>query len=239
MGPERQKMFTTDGKASSRKSEGDTGPSSQPNRPDIAREIISMLTHKVRAVTVSQAARGWWEDTRVGRDAAERFLKLLQARGTLVSFTLRAHPELTLTEPVWCWRPGEPAPKFGAISYELRKRWTEPLRPTTIYVASEKSARIYAGFGGRLPRLLQATHDLHVSTVYLRLYRNDRQGAAQWISEDMLLAVRRGQKIPDAELVDSDGQTVRVVEFGGGYPPERVRDFHEYCDRRQVPYELW
>jgi len=152
---------------------------------------------------------------------------------------VRAHPERDLKKPLWRWKPGEPEPPYGLLSYEARIRWTEALKPTTVYTASERSAQIYAGRGGRLSHPLQVTHDLHVSAIYLRLLKENPAEAAGWVSDNVLAPLRRGKKLPDAEIHDADGRTVKVIEFAGSYPPERIRKVHEDCARRNVPYELW
>jgi hypothetical protein len=203
------------------------------------REIVFTLIRKIRVVSLPQVARGWWGNSPRDTANAKRLLDSLVAEGVLTSFVLRAHPELPLQERIWSWGPGEPRPPYGIISYQARKRWTKPLIPTAVYVASTRSARLYGGSGGRLAHPLQVTHDLHVSAIYLRLLVDDPQSAERWVSEDVLAPLLRGKKIPDAELRDERGCTLKVIEFGGSYPPERIRKVHEDCDRRQVPYELW
>lgn len=128
---------------------------------------------------------------------------------------------------------------FGVVSYRLRARWTEALRPVTVYTASDRAVRLYAGSGGPLSHPLQVTHDLHVTAIFLRLLRENPGEATGWVSENVLAPLRRGQKIPDAEIHDANGRALKVIEFGGGYAPERVRKVHEDCERRLVPYELW
>ncbi len=131
------------------------------------REIISALSQRIRVTNIFQLSRTWWEDTANGREGAQRRMSRLIQAGYIEAFNLRVHPELPLGGPVWTWKPGEPTPAFGILSYRLRSRWTEPLRLTTVYAASEKGARLYAGCGGRLSHPLQVTHDLHVSAIYL------------------------------------------------------------------------
>jgi hypothetical protein len=109
----------------------------------------------------------------------------------------------------------------------------------TVFTASERSAKVYAGSGGRLSHPLQATHDIHVSAIFFKLLRENPEEAERWVSDEVLAPLRRRQKLPDAEIHDAVGRTVRVIEFAGGYPPERIRKVHEDCERRQVPYELW
>jgi hypothetical protein len=125
------------------------------------------------------------------------------------------------------------------VSYQLRKRWAEPLRWVTAYAASKRTGRLYAGRGGRPSHPLQATHDLHVSAIFLRLQKEKPDEARGWVSDMVLSPLRRGKKLPDAEIQNADGRTLKVIEFGGSYPPERVRKVHEDCERRGVPYELW
>jgi hypothetical protein len=203
------------------------------------REIVASLTGKIDLVDVCQAARTWWQDNAAGRECAEKRLRQLANAGELCTLSLRIHPELPLNAPVWAWNPGEPLPPFGVISYRLRARWSEPLRWITAFAASKRSARQRAGRGGRLPRPIQATHDLHVSAIYLRLLRQDPTEAAGWVSEHVFASLRKGKKLPDAEIQDRYGRTLKVIEFGGSYPPERVKTVHEDCERRGVPYELW
>jgi hypothetical protein len=212
-----------------------------PSRRQISpsEEIVLSLATKIRVLTLNQAVPSWWGSSPAARATGKRHLDSLVAQDALLRLVLRAHPELPLAEPVWTWKPGEPEPPFGVISYQLRKRWTRPLVPTSVYVASTQSARRYAGSGGRLAHPLQVTHDLHVSAIYLRLLLTDPPQAQRWVSEDVLAPLLRRKKIPDAELRDQEGRTTKVIEFGGSYPPERIRLVHEDCERRQVPYELW
>jgi len=202
-------------------------------------EIAALLSTCVRVITSEQLARTVWGHIRSGRTCAYRHLTNLVRAGVLCSAKLRAHPELPLPIPVWLWKPGDSEPPFGVVSHRLRIRWTEALRPVTVYTASERSARRFAGRGGTPSHPQQVTHDLHVTALYLRLLREHPADAERWVSEDALAPLRRGQKLPDAEIQDAHGRTIRVIEFGGSYAPERCRLVHEDCVRRQVPYELW
>jgi hypothetical protein len=202
-------------------------------------EIVSGLSRKIRVASLSQIARTWFSNPSLGYGRALSRVNYLVRVGVLISLTLRVHPEQPLEAAIWSWRPGEPQPPFGILSYRLRSRWREPLAATTVYTASEKAARVYAGHGGRLAHPLQVTHDLHVSAIFLKLRKNSPAEAEGWVSEDQLAPLRRGQKLPDAEIHGDAGRVLKVIEFGGSYAPERVRLVHEDCERRQVPYELW
>lgn len=203
------------------------------------REVLFALTHRIRVTTKAQLRRTWWSETRSASDKAANTMGSLERAGLVISVQLRVRPELPLEQPIWFWTPGNPTPPFGAVSYRLRTRWTQALTVVTVYSASAKAARLYAGHGGPLAHPLQVTHDLHMAAIYFRLLRLNPTEAEGWVSEDMLAASRRGQKLPDAEIHDANGRPLKVIEFGGSYPPERVQMVHEDCERRHLPYELW
>jgi hypothetical protein len=202
-------------------------------------EIGSVVSLKIPAIEVCLAARTWWDDTPSGRECAAERLGLLARAGYLVLLKLRVRPELSLESPIWSWQPGDPTPPFQTISYRARSRWDEPLRWVTAFAASERSGRMLAGRGGRLSHPHQATHDLHLAAIYLRLLKENPAEAAGWVSDRVLAPLRRGKKLPDAEIQDAEGRTLKVIEFGGSYPPERLKKIHEDCESRGVPYELW
>ena len=106
-------------------------------------------------------------------------------------------------------------------------------------MATSRGAKHFGGKGGKLRRPLQATHDLHVSTVYLWFLEQQPDLASAWASEDLIAPTRRGQKLPDAMIQDEAGNPLRVIEFAGAYPPERIEKLHLDCEYRGLPYELW
>jgi hypothetical protein len=201
--------------------------------------IFELLTRRVLLATAKQLARGYWPPSDSAASSARERLRVLVRIGLLEMFAVRAHPELSLDQPVWSWKPGEPLPPCGSLSYRLRTRWAEAFKPIQIFTASERLGRRFAGRGGCLNHPLQATHDLHVTTVYLHKLKVNPAEASAWVSDAVLAPLRRGQKLPDAEIHDQNGRTIKVIEFGGSYPPERLRKVHDDCEIRQVPYELW
>lgn len=200
--------------------------------------IVRSLTRSIRVTTADQLSKALWHDSPSGLTLARRCLSRLIKLGMLQSFKVRAHPELELAEPLWTWKPGESLPPFNRLSYRARTRWTEAFQITPIYVASAKAARVYAGFGGPLPHPLHVTHDLHVAAIYLRMLRESPAESNGWISESVLAPLRRG-KLPDAEIHDAGGIALKVIEFAGSYPVERIAKVHQDCERRNLPYELW
>ena len=160
--------------------------------------------------------------------------------GTPCAKRVLARPLLPLLEPAFRWKPGKDAPLFGELSWTLQKRWTEPAREVTVYLATRRAAAIFGGRAdGKIKNPSQVTHDIHLRALYLKLVREAPTLAAGWIGEDILAPTREHQKLPDAILHDGEGRPRLVIEFGGSYPTERVRDFHEDCAARGLPYELW
>lgn len=207
-----------------------------------SRSILLALSTKVRFFTLDQLARGWWSTTVSGNRAARSTAAALVNQGFAKERRLPGHPELLLESPVHEWSPGDNEPNFGALAYRLQTRWTQPLTTIELYHATSKTAARFGGFGGRLNFPLQATHDLHVAQIYLRLRLSDPAAAEDWVSEETLSTTvrpKKGDKLPDAVLNHADGSMRLVIEFGGAYDRGRVEKLHRYCHRQEVPYQLW
>lgn len=204
-------------------------------------EILRTLALKVRLLSLDQVAAGWWEPTEAGRMNARRRLAQLASEGLMTRLRVQARPLPPLLAPVLTWQPGHSTPDLGAVAWCLQSRWKDGPRETPVYIATRRGANQYGGRGrGELRRVFQATHDLGVSAMYLKLHASNRKDADDWIGEDILSPHRRGQKLPDAILAESPESRPRLVlEFGGAYDTARVSSFHESCVEDAVPYELW
>jgi hypothetical protein len=204
------------------------------------REIVSALAAKIRMLSFDQIRREWWPESASSERNARRRLSELVEAGLLVRQRVAARPLLPLDAPAFRWKPGADAPEYSSLSWRLQKRWVEPEREVTAYLATRRAAAIFGGRSdGRMKNAAQATHDLHVGGLYLKLRKSSPKLAAGWIGEDVLAPTRADQKLPDAVLHDGEGKPRLVMEFGGAYPPERVEAFHEDCAVRGLPYELW
>lgn len=204
-------------------------------------EILRTLSLKVRLLSLAQVAAAWWEPTEAGRLNARRRLTKLVGDGLVTRLRVQARPLPPLVAPALRWKPGDPTPDIGAVAWCLQSRWKEGPCETAVYVATRRGANQYGGRGrGELRRVFQATHDLGVSAMYLRLHAINHVDADAWIGEDILSPYRRGEKLPDAVLAESPESRPRLVlEFGGAYDAARVRSFHESCADDALPYELW
>jgi len=203
-------------------------------------QILEALVLKVRLLSLELVFRTWWTEGNSPAIHAYRRLTQLVNEGLLEQTKLLTEPLLDLTAPVFVWQPGQPAPDFQAVSYALQSRWTEPPRRTTVYVATTKAINQYGGTGsGGLKFRLQATHDLHVAVLYLKLLRTNQDAARAWVGEDLRPKAGFQLKDPDAVLEFQDGRPSLAIEFGGKYDAGRIQDFHEHCERFSVGYELW
>lgn len=201
--------------------------------------ILDTLTRRVRVLSVSQVAATWWSQAKQGRDQATARLRELQELALVTLVPILARPEPPLESPVLVWRPTDPEPDFGAVSYRLRSRWTLPARRIMSVIATQRAAKRFAGKGGRMPRASEATHDLCLAAIYLRLLTNDPRRAKRWISEADLFEAGEGRddRLPDALIITRAGKT--VIECGGAYSRSKVSDFHRFCVERGWGYELW
>ena len=202
------------------------------------REIVLALVQKVRMLSQRQLARYWWAGDM--SNVRKRMQRLADASWVSRCRVL-ARPTPELVEPLLSWTRSEATPDFGAVAYRTQQRWRHrPTRMCTVWIASEQSSRLYGGeHRGSLHNPLQATHDLGVAEVWLRLREVSPVWADAWRSEDQMAHTRRGEKIPDAFIVDERDQVVWVIEFAGAYDAQRIRDFHDDCANRGLGYQLW
>src|SRR5262249_18427128 len=82
----------------------------------------------------------WWPDNDSGRENLERRFHQLVREQLLVRH--RAVARVGDVSLFYQWAPGMPAPEFGALAWELAKRWEriEPSR-VTFYAASDRAAK--------------------------------------------------------------------------------------------------
>ena len=57
--------------------------------------------------------------------------------------------------------------------------------------------------------------------------------------EDCLPKAGYRIKDPDAFLVNSAGEVLRVIESAGRYSIAQIESFHDHCVQYGLPYELW
>ncbi len=163
----------------------------------------------------------------------------LERAGWVMLFDASARPELDLAGPLATWKQGGKQADFDAVAYALKIRWQESARVQAMAIATAQTGKLFGGDGGRKPRPSEATHDLHLASIYLKLRSENAKLASTWRSEARLAKERSGGvgKVPDAMVIDR-GQR-RVIEFGGSYPACKLREFHEYCAHRRWAYEIW
>jgi hypothetical protein len=204
------------------------------------RELVSALASKIRLLSFDEILRSWWPPSKSASTNARRRLSELVNVGLLVRERAYARPRLPLEQPIFRWKPGEEPPDFGKLAWSVKSRWTEPPRDVTVYLATRRAAAIFGGRAdGKIKNPSQATHDIHLGALYLKLMKDSPTIAAGWIGEEILAPTREHQKLPDAILHDREGRPRLVIEFGGAYPADRLQAFHEDCAERALPYELW
>jgi len=110
------------------------------------------------------------------------------------------------------------------------------LGTTAMYVASRLAPR-----RGRADqtRKVATKHSGSESEVPRRAGFSDCTKASIWYSEDIVRRWFHGvnPKIPDALIVDSDENVLRVMEYGGQYSRRRLESFHRHW--KHLPWELW
>jgi hypothetical protein len=205
-------------------------------------EILESLARKVRAFSVSQVARGWWKESRNPTAFAHRRLSQLANAGYVRTLIVHVSPLLDLGEPLYVWCEGRPVPDFGSLAWRLQSRWPETApQPTEVIVAAPAANNQFGGPVSR-PRFTShhATHDLHVSELFLRFRETRSEDVAGWLGEDIRPKSGYRLKDPDVLIETGSGRRPLVIEFGGrSYEATHLRAFHEDCAARGRNYELW
>jgi len=148
---------------------------------------------------------------------------------------------LVLERPLALWAPGDLAPDFPSLSWQMesRRHQTEPAICRVIW-ASERARHLSGGCAGPLRQPLQVEHDLGTAAMFFGRNQLDPETWDHWLGEDILrYSTGPRQNVPDAALCSSNGTIRLAIEFGGAYSADRLRRFHQQCLRRSIPYELW
>jgi hypothetical protein len=204
-------------------------------------EILKALAVKVRMLSLAQIAEAWWATASRPEVHARRRLSELRDAGLVQETAVPASPLLELSAPVVVWRVGQPTPDHAAVAAILLHRWpAAPTRPTSVFTSTEAANNLYGGpLSVRPIHPAHVDHDLHVAEVYLRYRRTHPELTERWVGEDVRPKSGYRLKDPDAVLEFDGGALIHVVEFGGRYDSERVRDFHDDCAKRHRSYEIW
>lgn len=199
----------------------------------LAELILGCLARDVRLMSVDQSARL----TRRNHEAAERQLKQLENVGAVDRLVVHVRPSLPADVPLFEWRPGELPPHFGILAYRGKLRLVDAVRPTTVFVASLATLRLFGGKPSRgLKHPFQAGHDLQVTDIFLKLLESSPERAAKWILEDHLDRAKPGDKLPDAIIEENPPCVIDAIS---GYRPDQIEKIHEHCERYGLAYELW
>lgn len=204
------------------------------------KEILSVVSNCVRALTLKQVARTWWADNRKGVARAEYSLRDLAGDGWLQVQPVLARPVHSLRHPLISWMPGDRIPDFSGLSKILHQRALVAAKLTTVIFATSNSTALFGKGGLPKIKLTQMTHDLHVAEVFL-IYRSRGLPVDQWIGEDHFPRSWPIRQRPDGVLQRSDGTIYRAIEYGGDYSPERLAELHDGLSSigTGLSYEIW
>lgn len=212
-----------------------------PLRPQLTERdlaILDAVTRRVKVLSLAQAACTWWKGPDSIRNARKR-VRFLANAGYVCLISLLANDEVTLSGPLAVWWPGLGAPDFSSLVTETQSRWDSPVRTTRCVVGTQLAAARTGGVA-RWPRLSEATHDLHLSQVYLHKLRTDPKAARHWCGEACLMGISAAvpDKVPDA-LVRLAGRCTAIEMIGASYNAAKLQSFHDYCVRNAFSYEMW
>jgi hypothetical protein len=200
--------------------------------------ILDTLTNRVKVLGVGQIHRLWWLDS--GVSAVQARLKVLCDADWLVPVRLTVRStDFFPSRPLFSSAASGAEPAWPDLLSVTRSRWNVPLRSIAGVVASQRAARFFGGHA-RHPRPSEATHDLFLAGVYLRVLEERVIDGQAWLGEAQLAAEAHGTAgvIPDAMIRREPG-SVAIEVVGESYTEAKLKAFHQYCGERNWGYELW
>jgi len=208
------------------------------NRTALA--VLRLLAWDLRVATEVRIAEHIGSEYAVEPDAIRSVIRRLRRRQLLGSAVTPA-PLPQLDEPIISWSYGRPAPDFEAVAWAAGERVRKtPSSRVRVLWSTAGALRIVGGVETRLRKPLQLEHDLGVASMYFACCRKTGDGV--WCGEDAYRLSRRptrGQKSPDAVLLDSEGGVTLVLDYLTAYSAPRLRKFHHYWAARRKPYQWW
>lgn len=204
-------------------------------------EVARALCHCVRYFSLRQVRTCWWENCSERAGGMEARIRKLVENGWLGKATVLAKPIPILDGPIYCWSPGDLEPNFGKAAWKAQSRWTLPAKSTTIIYAGRKATHNYLGTRPRkVKQIFQVTHDLGLAEVYLLTRRLRPELARSWVGEGKHRFKKPRMKNADAYIFPEDTWPPKlIIEFAGCYPKKRIEQFHAFCVKQHLSYELW
>lgn len=231
-------------------------------------DVLRALSIQVKYLTIQQVATGWCTASDDPRASATRILDALAAADLIEEELLEVYDAPLPIRPIFQWQPGEPSPTIDSLRHVaelLASRWSDRLRPVTVYRASQSASNCFGARNTDTGRSCEWSHDLFISTVLLHYRKLSPEFGRNWIGEAALPKLGfsvRGMKDPDAFLIQY-GRIERIIEIGGRYTEEHLQALHEHCaggaarklteharagggqqtlrlyENRHIPYEIW
>lgn len=201
--------------------------------------LLHALACQVRVISHFQVIR--WLAATGGEE--KRVIAPLLRENLLEALRLHVRKIKPPSRPLAVWRPGEPCPDAGRISYLAKKRYRRaPVTAVTAYVPTARLLDLF-GVPPRKPfRRGSADHDLGVTEMWLYAYKRWPKVTHRcWEGEDLYGTERlKYEKVEDARLVHPHSKEPWVVfEYAGAYRKDRVQAFHSDLEERGLPYWMF
>lgn len=219
------------------------GPHQNSGRASAGEVLVDLLTTKVRCLAVEQVASLVFSYAKAPRVAAGKHLRHMEEQGLLTIANVMAPKHFALEKPLLDWQPENGQPDFHHLSWFAEKRLaTPPVRTRIVRATRKAQMRTLGAIGSRPLRSQEVTHDLMVSSVFAKHYKDLPAVARSWRSEDALLQELVSEQgdfsaatIPDAVLRVGDDEV--MIEVVGRYSAKKLALIHEA--HRERRYQLW
>jgi hypothetical protein len=174
----------------------------------------------------------------VAPETAERILDRFQNQGFIETKLVVTNVMTKPMNPLFVHRPDEIFGKEEAshLSSLGSERLAKSERKEVLLIwPTEKAFLIFGGAARKKGNPAALAHDIHLSWIHLA---NRHRGA--WLHEPEPPTGRvKGEKIPDAAILDGKGFPKVFLESVGAYTIQRLKDLCSFSDGAEVPIEFW
>ena len=180
----------------------------------IERDVLRTIALCVRALTVRQVSKGWFEGK--ADEAAQKVLSRLENAELVKRTIVEAHPVIKLERPLLTWTRGSRTPshhQFESLATAIRDRWNQSHRAIEVFTATKRAAAAFGSFVDASGlKHCEATHDLHVAEIleFSGNYEIDHLFAFH-----EHCAGKAAVRFAKHPTFDSKSEIARLYQFGG------------------------
>ena len=194
-------------------------------------DLLAILCCRVARLTAKQLSR-LAQIRFQSTGGSIRWVDRLVKSGLMEQRTVNLWSVREIAGPPHCWRPGQQAVRPIELMNNSGSNAVANARPTQIYSASRLTLNLYGYDQPQPVTNSRLNYDVQVAEVFLHYLCERPIDAKCWVhSQNSMPAA--------AYLHDSECRVFRLINVVDHFTFRKLKQFHDYCCERALPYELW